>query len=182
MEKDEKNGIELDSIESEEFPSKKENNLYIDEIIPTEHIIETKEESLDIKNCMESKDTIVEMIDEEDESLDDLFQGVSAALAEQVEKEFGEQIETSASLEQSSKEQNKFLKFWKNIPTWTKILASVIFGILLCIVLLFGTKPGRNLLYNIAVIKRIKERRAKWQKISKEYATIPTPLAVCTTR
>ena len=83
----------------------------------------------------------------DDISMDeDVFAGVNAALAEQIEQEFGK--EEAAHVE---KKPNKFLEIIKGIPTWTKILVSVILVILLSVGLLFGTPAGRDLVYNMLV-------------------------------
>ncbi len=84
---------------------------------------------------------------EEDIPLDEaIFAGVNAALAEQIEMEFGK--EEAAEKE---KEPNKFVQIFKSIPTWTKILASVILAVLLAVLLLFGTEGGKRLMYTIVV-------------------------------
>ncbi|MBP3577834.1 MAG: LCP family protein [Lachnospiraceae bacterium] len=79
---------------------------------------------------------------------DVLFAGVDAALAEQIENEFGSGTEISSTEE---KEPNKFVAGWKAIPTWTKVLVGVILAVLISVGLLFGTKGGRRLVYNVIV-------------------------------
>lgn len=77
-----------------------------------------------------------------------LFAGVDAALSEQIEQEFGRVEEISSTEE---KEPNKFVAGWKAIPTWTKVLVSVILVLLISVGLLFGTVKGRNLVYKAIV-------------------------------
>ena len=79
---------------------------------------------------------------------DDLFAGVDAALAEQIEQEFGKDTEISSTEE---KEPNKFVAAWKAIPTWTKVLTGTILAILIAVGLLFGTTGGRELVYKFVV-------------------------------
>ena len=83
---------------------------------------------------------------------DDLFAGVDAALSEQIAQEFGSDSvpETGAGLEKEPK-NNKFAAVFRQIPTWTKVLVSVILVILLSVGLLFGTKPGRSLISHVVV-------------------------------
>ena len=116
-----------------------------------ERIIDKETSDLDMKFHVEPPNAVVNVLDEEEDDLsEDLFAGVSAALAQQIEQEFGHSEEMSASLEPKKKE-NKFLEVWKSIPNWTKILASVILSILLLVGFLFGTNPGKKLISNIAV-------------------------------
>lgn len=85
----------------------------------------------------------------EDSSVEEaLFAGVDAALAEQIEQEFGKETEISSTEE---KEPNKFAAGWKAIPTWTKVLVGVILAILISVGLLFGTAGGRKLVYKFVV-------------------------------
>lgn len=87
--------------------------------------------------------------EEADSSIDDeLFAGVDAALTEQIENEFGRGTEISSAEEE---EPNKFVSGWRAIPTWTKVLVGVILAILISVGLLFGTKGGRKLVYNVIV-------------------------------
>lgn len=79
---------------------------------------------------------------------DDLFAGVDAALAEQIEQEFGKDTEMSSTEE---KAPNKFVSFWKAIPTWTKVLSGIILAVLISVGLLFGTAGGRKLVYKFVV-------------------------------
>jgi len=84
-----------------------------------------------------------------DSSIDDeLFAGVDAALTEQIENEFGRDTEISSTEEG---EPNKAVSGWRAIPTWTKVLVGVILVILISVGLLFGTKGGRKLVYNVIV-------------------------------
>lgn len=152
MDREEKKEIEFDPSESEEFYNQLDKVLSMDDKNTLgEHVIEKDTSNLDMKFDIESPNTTVDILeDEEDDLSEDLFAGVSAALAQQIEQEFGHNIEMSAGLEPKKKE-NKFLEIWNYIPNWTKILASVILGILLLVGFLFGTNPGRQLISNIAV-------------------------------
>ena len=78
-----------------------------------------------------------------------LFAGVDAALAEQIEQEFGKDDSEISSAEE--KQPNKVLAVWKGIPTWTKVLVSVILVILISVGLLFGTEGGRRIIYKTIV-------------------------------
>ena len=78
---------------------------------------------------------------------DALFEGVDAALSEQIEQEFGKEEIGSTEEEKT----NKFLMFWTKIPKWTKILVSVILAVLISVGLLFGTTGGRKLVYKMIV-------------------------------
>jgi len=77
---------------------------------------------------------------------DDLFFGVNAALAEQIENEFG-----GALAPTEEKKPNKVAAFLKEVPTWTKVLVIVILLILLSVGFFFGTKPGRSIVAKIVV-------------------------------
>ncbi len=83
---------------------------------------------------------------------EEMFAGVDAALSAQIAQEFGKE-EAGTEEEEKTEEHstNKFVAFFKKIPTWTKVLTTVIFVILLSVVLLFGTKGGKNFLINIAL-------------------------------
>jgi len=78
---------------------------------------------------------------------DDIFVGVDAALAEQIEREFG----TGEIGSTTEKQPGKFGNTWKTIPNWTKILVSVILVVLLSVGLLFGTSGGRSIIYEVVV-------------------------------
>lgn len=84
---------------------------------------------------------------------EELFAGVDAALSEQIAREFGKEETSSAFEEEETEEKptNKFVGFLKKIPTWTKVLTTVIFVVLLAVALLFGTKTGKRILVNIAL-------------------------------
>ncbi|MBO5353423.1 MAG: LCP family protein [Lachnospiraceae bacterium] len=98
---------------------------------------------------------------------DDIFLGVDAALAEQIEQEFGSTEEVSVTEEKKS---NKLLAALKRIPTWTKVLVSVILVILLSVGLLFGTKGGRSLVY-----KAISHIIMKTVPVDPDEGFTPTP-------
>ncbi len=82
---------------------------------------------------------------EEFEVDDELFQGVDAALNEQIENEFGNAATTEEGF------GRKLLALLKHIPGWTKVLVTIILVILLSVGFLFGTDPGRTLFSNIVV-------------------------------
>ena len=84
---------------------------------------------------------------EETATDDDLFAGVSAALTEQIEHEFGKNSEVSSAKEPAPQKKRSL---WKAIPTWIKVLVSVIAVILIAVGLLFGTPVGRKLVIQIA--------------------------------
>lgn len=79
---------------------------------------------------------------------EEIFAGVDAALSEQIEQEFGREPEISSTEEQ---EPNRAVSAWRAIPTWTKVLVSVILVLLISVGLLFGTVKGRNLVYRVIV-------------------------------
>jgi len=81
---------------------------------------------------------------------DALFAGVDAALTEQIAQEFGKDPETGAGLVDEMK-PNKATGFLKKIPTWAKVLVSVIMVVLLSVGFLFGTKPGRSFISKVVV-------------------------------
>lgn len=78
---------------------------------------------------------------------EELFAGVDAALAEQIEQEFGGTAEDA----EEEKKPSKIASIWKAIPTWTKVLVSVILVILISVGLLFGTERGRKIVYDTVV-------------------------------
>lgn len=82
---------------------------------------------------------------EEKEPAEDVLLGINAALAEQIEQQFGK------SDYNTQKEPGKFKKFLNGIPKWTKVLAIVLFALILFFGLLFGTSAGRGLVSRIAV-------------------------------
>jgi len=108
----------------------------------------------------------------EDSFEDELFAGVDAALAEQIEHEFGKN--TVAGTMEDEPEEKKSL--WKAIPLWTKILCGVILALLLGAGLLFGTKGGKQLLVNIAVDFFFENAH----KDDEEPTPVPTPTDVAT--
>ena len=123
---------EFDPTESEDFY----NNL--DAVIGEEEVSDDEipelllnDEIFSLEGETEKKETPQE---------EDLFNGVDAALAEQIESEFGENPETSSTVE---KEPGALKRFWKSIPKWTKILVSTILVVLVSVGLLFGTAGGR---------------------------------------
>lgn len=152
MDREEKKEIEFDPSESEDFYKQLEKVLSMDEKNTlAERIIDEEPSDLDMKFHVEPPNTVVSVLDEEEDDLsEDLFVGVSAALAQQIEQEFGHDVEMSASIE-PKKQQNKWLEIWSSIPNWGKIIGSVILGILLLVGFLFGTEPGQRLMYNVAV-------------------------------
>lgn len=101
---------------------------------------------------------------------EELFAGVDAALSAQIAREFGKEEAVSEEEENEEKPTNKVVAFFKKVPTWTKVLATVIFLVLLSVGLLFGTKGGKRILINIAM---------EWAfgKINEgEELTTPSPL------
>lgn len=79
---------------------------------------------------------------------EEMFAGVDAALSERIENEFGKEIEPDS---EGEKKPGKFLAVWKAIPTWTKVLVTVILTLLLTVGLLFGTSGGRKLFYRVVI-------------------------------
>lgn len=98
---------------------------------------------------------------------DELFAGVDAALAEQIEYEFGRN--TVAGTVEEEPEEKKSL--WAAIPLWTKILCGVILALLLAAGLLFGTKKGKAFLVDIAVEFFFKNANVE----DEEPTPVPTP-------
>ncbi len=126
---------EFDPTESEEFYSN------LDAVLGTEELAadSAAEQTAAEENPVEQK-----AVQEPGAEEDDMFLGVNAALAEQIEQEFGSSEEISVAEE---KKPNKVAAIFKSIPTWTKVLVSVILIILVSVGLLFGTKGGRSLIY-----------------------------------
>lgn len=133
---------EFDPTESEDFY----NNL--EAAIGTEaDFEETELPELSLPEDTFVLDSIAEQ--PEEQSVDeDIFAGVDAALSEQIEQEFGVETQASATEE---KKPNRFVAVWKAIPTWTKVLVSIILVLLLSVGLLFGTKAGRKFVTNLAI-------------------------------
>jgi len=130
--------LEFDPTESEEFYDNLEAAINAVEepqptVVPELVLADTLKDEAEIKN---------------DSMEDDLFAGVDAALSEQIEQEFGKEIELSPTVE---KEPGKVASVWKAIPTWTKVLVGCILAILISVGLLFGTEGGRNLVYKVVV-------------------------------
>ncbi|MGN0505785.1 MAG: LCP family protein [Lachnospiraceae bacterium] len=95
-------------------------------------------------------DDLFRVEDEEDsfqekEPADEMLLGINAALAEQIEHEFGKDAFAE------KKEPGKFKKFLNGIPTWTKVLVSIMFALILGCILLFGTSGGQKLITRVAV-------------------------------
>lgn len=80
---------------------------------------------------------------------EEIFAGVDAALTEQIEHEFGK--ESAVSTDTEPEETNKFVGVWRAIPTWTKVLVSIILALLLAVGLLFGTKGGKRIITKVAI-------------------------------
>ena len=101
MDREEKKEIEFDPSESEEFYNQLDKALSMEEKNTlAERIIDKETSDLDMKFHVEPPNAVVNVLDEEEDDLsEDLFAGVSAALAQQIEQEFGHSEEMSASLE-----------------------------------------------------------------------------------
>ncbi|MBP3568850.1 MAG: LCP family protein [Lachnospiraceae bacterium] len=151
------NEFDFDPTESEEFYSNLEAAIGDVEVAePAEASNLETEETPEAGEATEASETVVVAPPEEEQSTeysegeeDFLFAGVDAALAVQIEQEFGKDVEEAGTVEEETagkeKKPNKFMAFLKEIPTWTKVLVSVILVILLSVGLLFGTPGGRNL-------------------------------------
>jgi len=141
----EANEVEFDPTESEEFYNNLEAAINAEESVETEAKAEPE-----ITSEAVLEPVVAETEENPDYSAaeDVLFAGVDAALAEQIEQEFGKDVEASTV---EKKEPNKFLAMLKSIPTWTKVLVSVILVILVSVGLLFGTPGGRKLVYKAMV-------------------------------
>ena len=81
------------------------------------------------------------------EAEEDMFAGVDAALAEQIEHEFGKE----SAVSDAEPEEKKAGSVWKAIPTWTKVLVGFIIILLVSVGLLFGTKTGKKIVTKIVV-------------------------------
>ena len=140
--------LNLEEDEPEEFlPEESEEDEVQEEELPelvfARDLFEaTNEELADMASAQDDFET-VEGTEEEPEVDEDLFLGVDAALMEQIESEFGSTTTKSGF-------GREILSMVKSVPLWTKILMSVILIILLSVVFLFGTTPGRVLFSNIA--------------------------------
>ncbi|MBE5951854.1 MAG: hypothetical protein E7260_09735 [Lachnospiraceae bacterium] len=163
----ENKGQEFDPTTSEEFYENLEAAISVEEAeeVPAEEI-DGGEEDLpelvfaadlfdateeELADMASAKDDLgmeegMDASEEQDEfDVDDeIFRGVDAALIEQIENEFG----TEASAKEGF--GSVIAGVWGKIPTWTKILASVILAVLLSVIFLFGTKPGRKLFADVA--------------------------------
>ncbi len=131
--------VEFDPTESDEFYSNLEAAIGIGE--EETKIPEVLTEEDPFEKAEEGKSETYSKLEE------DLFAGVDAALAKQIDKEFGK-AETGATVE---KKQNRFLAVWREIPTWTKTLVSVILVVLISVGLLFGTSGGKKLISKVIV-------------------------------
>lgn len=146
----ETDGIEFDPTESEEFYNNLEAAINAeDSNVPESEPVPAP----DFEPIMAAdKNFEEECMSEEKEAYsaaeEDLFAGVDAALSEQIEQEFGKDVHASSA---EDKEPNRFLAVLKEIPTWTKVLVSVILVILLSVGLLFGTPGGRKLMIKVVV-------------------------------
>ncbi len=158
--------VEFDPTESEEFYSNLEAAIGSPEdVVPMPEPIPVSEteERMEIKEEIPEIETVTvgagEAEQPETYSIveEELFAGVDAALAEQIEQEFGREAEAEEVSSTVEKEPNKFLKTFREIPTWTKVLVSVILVILLSVGLLFGTSGGRDLIYKMIVGKMFDE-------------------------
>lgn len=78
---------------------------------------------------------------QEKEPADEVLLGINAALAEQMEHEFGRGIF------EEEKPKGKVAAFLATIPRWTKVLVTVMLTLIVGCSLLFGTKGGRGLIY-----------------------------------
>lgn len=139
--------VEFDPTESEEFYNNLEAAIGMDEEPEAEELPELllTEETLEGIDAIDAG----EQEPEESSSMEEeLFAGVDAALTEQIEQEFGKEAEISTTEE---KAPNKFVALLREIPTWTKVLVTVILVILLSVGLLFGTEGGRKLIYKVIV-------------------------------
>lgn len=135
---------DFDPTESEEFYSNLEAAIGGEELPEEAKAVEAVllQDVLD-----DTEENVMQDTAMQDNAEDALFAGVNAALAEQIEQEFGKTT-VASSVEEPEKEKKSV---WKSIPTWTKVLAGVILVILLSVGFLFGTAKGREILVNIAV-------------------------------
>ncbi len=169
------NEAEFDPTESEEFY----NNL--EAAIGGEIV---QEAATDVPEFTFSEDDFF-FGEEKDKSVmdpemeEELFAGVNAALSEQIAQEFGE--EEAGSEEEEEESSNKFLAFFKRIPTWVKVLSTIILVLLISVALLFGTKGGRSLLIDIVTgiaMNKIQEDPIDTSDISVTPEPIMTPTYV----
>ena len=119
---------EFDPTVSEEFYTNLEAALNFDE------------ENLEPSNDEPQEE---EPAAENPEEEDDWFEGMNAALNEQIAHEFGGVVEDSPVNQPIKK------SIWQMIPKWTKVLVSVVLVLLVTLGLLFGTKGGRSLVYKV---------------------------------
>ncbi len=122
--------------ESEELP-KKEELLTAEDALSEEELPE-----LDLADSLFRVEEDEESFQEK-EPADDVLLGINAALAEQMEHEFG------ADLYEEEKKPGKIRAFLAGIPTWTKVLVIVLATLILGCTVLFGTVSGRGLLYRL---------------------------------
>lgn len=147
--------LEFDPTESEDFYNNLEAAIGIGEKTDA---VKTTEWSLPEHTFISDEPELPE----DDPFDDEIFAGVNAALSAQIAQEFGEEPETSVTEEKTS----RLAGVWKGLPVWTKVLSGIILAVLISIGLLFGTKGGRKLIYNIAV---------EWMFDDFEVEATPTP-------
>lgn len=131
--------VQQEEVQQEEVQPEIEDNREWDET--------TKEPELP---TLDFSDDLFQMEEEEalfqeKEPADEMLLGINAALAEQIELEFGKNAFAEP------KQPNRFLKLWREIPKWCKIVSAVLLSFILCAFLLFGTTGGQKVLARIAV-------------------------------
>ncbi len=137
--------VDFDPTESADFYSNLEAAIGGEEIAKETKAVEVLQTEV-LPSALE-KETALQSNTSDFE--DELFAGVDAALAEQIEHEFGGSSEISSAEEEPERKEKRSL--WKAIPTWTKVLVGVILFIFVAVGLLFGTKGGKKLLIKVAV-------------------------------
>lgn len=76
---------------------------------------------------------------------DMILQSIDEALAAQMAATIGPVEEQNAKVKKTMKKKN----IWQRIPLWCKIAAISLCSLCLAFVLLVGTKPGRNIIYDL---------------------------------
>lgn len=139
----ENKGLDFDPTESEEFYDNLDKALHS----------ENSSEDFDAEPTTFEEDDLPEIVLPEDTFLlneeEELSEGnLDNTLSKQIVNEFEQNTELGSTEE---KEPNKFVRIWREIPNWTKILVSVILVVLVSVGLLFGTAGGKRLIIKFAV-------------------------------
>lgn len=136
------NELENLTTENKETLPEGEEAFIAEETLTEEGLAEEELPELDLADSLFRVDEEEESFQEK-EPAEDVLLGINAALAEQMEHEFGKELYGE------EKKPGKIKAFLAGIPTWTKALAITLTTLILGCTVLFGTDPGQKLLYRI---------------------------------